>query len=83
MQLPDEIVAAQDDLMKGGLGPLLATLGISQAELARRIGVSQASVSQWVSGVKRLPAEQCAAIERATKGRIKRKELRPDLFGPL
>jgi len=47
--------------------------GIS--ELARRIGISQPSVSNW----ERIPAERVLAIESATG--VDRNILRPDLFG--
>jgi TorA maturation chaperone TorD len=47
--------------------------GIS--ELARRIGISQPSVSNW----ERIPAERVLAVESATG--IGRVILRPDLFG--
>lgn len=43
-------------------------------ELARRLGVSQPSVSGW----KRIPAERIAAVEAATG--LRRDQLRPDLF---
>lgn len=49
---------------------------IGQAELARRLGVSKAAVSQWLSGV--VPIERCVAIERATNGAVTRRQLRPD-----
>jgi TorA maturation chaperone TorD len=45
-------------------------------ELARRIGISQPSVSNW----DRIPAERVLAIEAATG--VARSVLRPDLFGP-
>jgi TorA maturation chaperone TorD len=44
-------------------------------ELARRIGISQPSVSNW----DRIPAERVLAVEAATG--IARSVLRPDLFG--
>jgi TorA maturation chaperone TorD len=44
-------------------------------ELARRIGISQPSVSNW----ERIPAERVLAVEAATG--IARGLLRPDLFG--
>ena len=47
--------------------------GIS--ELARRIGISQPSVSNW----DRIPAERVLSIESATG--VNRAILRPDLFG--
>lgn len=57
-----------------------------QAALARAIGgtVKQAHVWHWLNrGGARVPAEHCAAIERATAGKITRQDLRPDVFGPL
>jgi TorA maturation chaperone TorD len=47
--------------------------GIS--ELARRIGISQPSVSNW----DRIPAERVLSVEAATG--VERAVLRPDLFG--
>ncbi|HZP78121.1 MAG TPA: Cro/CI family transcriptional regulator [Pseudolabrys sp.] len=43
-------------------------------ELARRIGISQPSVSNW----DRIPADRVLAVEAATG--VSRSELRPDLF---
>jgi len=45
------------------------------SELARQIGISQPSVSNW----SRVPAERVLVVEAATG--IDRKVLRPDLFG--
>jgi TorA maturation chaperone TorD len=45
------------------------------SELARRIGISQPSVSNW----DRVPAERVIAVEQATK--VSRTVLRPDLYG--
>jgi TorA maturation chaperone TorD len=47
------------------------------SELARRIGISQPSVSNW----DRVPAERVSAVESATG--VGRAVLRPDLFGAL
>ena len=44
------------------------------SELARRLGISQPSVSNW----ERIPAERVASVEAATG--IDRTRLRPDLF---
>jgi TorA maturation chaperone TorD len=46
-------------------------------ELARRLGISQPSVSAW----SRVPAERVAAVESATG--IPRHKLRPDLYGEM
>jgi DNA-binding transcriptional regulator YdaS (Cro superfamily) len=45
------------------------------SELARRIGISQPSVSNW----SRIPAERVLEVESATG--IERVVLRPDLYG--
>ncbi len=45
------------------------------SELARRIGISQPSISNW----NRIPAERVTAIEAATG--VARELLRPDLYG--
>jgi TorA maturation chaperone TorD len=45
------------------------------SELARRIGISQPSVSNW----DRIPAERVIAVEQATN--VNRAVLRPDLYG--
>jgi TorA maturation chaperone TorD len=44
-------------------------------ELARQIGISQQSISNWVA----VPAERVVAVEAATG--VDRAELRPDLYG--
>ena len=45
------------------------------AQLARKIGIAQSSVSNW----NRVPLQRVIAVEAATA--ISRKELRPDLYG--
>ncbi|HXL67782.1 MAG TPA: molecular chaperone TorD family protein [Xanthobacteraceae bacterium] len=45
------------------------------SELARRIGISQPSISNW----NRIPAERVTAVEAATG--VTREMLRPDLYG--
>ena len=49
------------------------------ANLARALGVSPVMISQWISGVKAVPAERCPVIERATGGAVRCEELRPDV----
>ncbi len=57
---------------------------ISKAGGPRRVGrmfdppISSQAVSQW----ERVPAARCLVIERATRRRVTRHELRPDLYGP-
>lgn len=57
----------------------LEDLRITQAELAKALGVSQPTISEWVAR-NRPPAERVLAIESATG--ISRFELRPDLYPP-
>lgn len=48
------------------------------AKLASAIGVSPSYLSQMASGASPISPERCVAIERATKGVVTRKDLRPD-----
>src|SRR5260370_1124956 len=65
--------------------PAMADPGLEEAiraaggttELARRIGISQPSVSNWA----RVPAERVLSVEAATG--VVRAILRPDLYKPL
>lgn len=57
-----------------GLDQAIRAAG-SVTELARRLGVSQPSVSNW----DRIPAERVLSVEAATG--VARSALRPDLFG--
>ena len=43
------------------------------------LNISPASVSQWVSGFRRVPAERCPDIERAVVGAVTCEQLRPDI----
>ena len=56
----------------------IAVLG-SGVKLARVIGVHQSFPSQWLSGHRRVPADRCPAIERATNGAVRCEDLRPDV----
>lgn len=51
-----------------------------QSHLARALGVRQSNVWYWLNRAGAAPADYCAAIEKATEGRVTRQELRPDLF---
>lgn len=48
--------------------------------LANALKVTPQVVNNWRSR-KNVPAEKCREIEDATKGVVKRHELRPDVFG--
>lgn len=53
----------------------------SQAELARRIGVTTVFAHQMVRGIKKIPPGLCRKIEHATDGQVTAEALRPDVFG--
>ena len=53
----------------------------SESELARRIGYSQSAISK-AKRAGRVSAEMAAKIELASRGRIKKIDLRPDVFQP-
>lgn len=51
-----------------------------QAALAALLGYQDRKpVWQWFSDERRIPAEKCPLIERATKGQVRCEELRPDV----
>jgi DNA-binding transcriptional regulator YdaS (Cro superfamily) len=63
------------------MNPLQRAISIagSQSELARRIGVTQAHVWQWLHRSKgKVPGQYVIPIEKATG--VSRHELRPDLY---
>lgn len=47
-------------------------------KLARRLGVSANTVSEWATGKHPVPIIRCVEIEEITGGVIDRKKLRPD-----
>lgn len=51
----------------------------SQTALADFLGVSKGAVSQWKDEGRRVPAEYCPLIERATNGAVRCEDLRPDV----
>lgn len=53
----------------------------TQEDFARRLGVSQGLVWQWINGRTRITAERAIQIEAATAGEVTRHDLRPDVFG--
>lgn len=56
----------------------LNSSGLTQAEFARRIGVSQAQVYQFLNGIRPVSEKVCVRIEQETNGQLCRKDLRPD-----
>jgi len=55
----------------------------SKIEMAKAIGVSKTWMSLVISGRQLASPELSLAIERYTKGQVKRKTLRPDIFGDI
>lgn len=53
-----------------------------QTAVARRLGVSQGLVWQWINGKTRITPERAKDIEAKTDGVITRHDLRPDIYGP-
>lgn len=49
------------------------------ALLGRILSVSPVLISQWINGVRQIPAERCPEIEKATNGAVTCEELRPDV----
>ena len=50
-----------------------------QSAMAGLLKVTPATVNQWVSGKRPVPAERCPAIERETQGAVTCEDLRPDV----
>lgn len=53
----------------------------NQEALAREIGLTQQGVSYLRNKSSQVPGEIAVAIHRATRGRVSKRDLRPDLFG--
>lgn len=51
----------------------------AQEKLASEIGVSQATVSQWLIGQRPVTAENALKIEKATRGVVKVSHFHPEL----
>lgn len=51
----------------------------SAADLARKLKINPALISQWRNRVRPIPPERCPSIERATDGAVTCEELRPDV----
>jgi DNA-binding transcriptional regulator YdaS (Cro superfamily) len=64
--------------MRTPLERALTEVGSMQA-MAELLGVTKGAVGQWKLPGRRIPAEHCPVIERATKGLVKCEEMRPDV----
>jgi predicted transcriptional regulator len=54
--------------------------GLSQRAFANLIGVSQAAVSQWLTGARGMDIRSAELMQRRTKGQITVRALYPKLF---
>lgn len=46
--------------------------------MSERTGIVGVLLSQWRNNVRAVPIEKCLLIEKATKGMVTRRDLRPD-----
>jgi DNA-binding transcriptional regulator YdaS (Cro superfamily) len=51
----------------------------SAKALAAALQIPEPTVSQWKNGKRRVPADWCIDIEKATAGAVTCEELRPDV----
>lgn len=59
----------------------MARRRLTQTAFAKEVGVTQGMVWQWLSGYRPISPESAIKIEEATGGAIKKRSLRPDIFG--
>lgn len=50
----------------------------NQSYLAKQTGISPAFINQIARGLRNVPVQSAAAIEKATKGAVTRQEMFPD-----
>lgn len=51
----------------------------AQARLSKAMEIPAPMLSAWATGDRSVPAERCPAIERATGGKVRCEDLRPDV----
>lgn len=51
----------------------------AQSRLSKTMEIPAPMLSAWASGDRRVPAERCPEIERATAGAVRCEDLRPDV----
>lgn len=54
--------------------------GIDRTRLAKKLGSSRKTIDQIVVGFRRCSPKRALEIEHATKGRVRKEVLRPDIF---
>lgn len=64
------------------LKPLKEAIAImgGQVKFAKKLGLAQQTISAWVTTFKRAPAKHAISIEKMTKGKVTRHQLRPDIY---
>lgn len=65
--------------MTQAIADALGRRSITQAQLARTIGVHPQAVSQYIRGTRPVPPERAIQIEHALAGEVLANDLRPDL----
>jgi DNA-binding transcriptional regulator YdaS (Cro superfamily) len=73
---PDSVKIAS----KRAVGQAVEFAG-SQSALGRLIGRTQSTVRSWAVGRTLISPEFCADIEAATRGAVRKEQLRPDVYG--
>lgn len=63
------------------LADYLEENGLSQEAFAKSVDVTQGAVSQWLTGATKISPEIAKKVERVTAGKVRREDLRPDIFG--
>ena len=53
----------------------------AKIEMARHLGITAEWMSKMIAGKAVISAALALKVEQATQGLVKRKDLRPDLFG--
>ena len=65
------------------MNKLLRLFHGSQTELAKALGCSQSYVSMVMAGQRRFSYKLALKAEEITDGKIKKTDLRPDIWGEL
>jgi DNA-binding transcriptional regulator YdaS (Cro superfamily) len=61
------------------LSDYLSSGAETQNGLAKKLGVTQGAISQWIKHIRQIPAEQCPKIEYLTNRAVTCEEMRPDI----
>ncbi len=82
---PDPIRQVRDNRQKDentGMAALARAVRLlgSQVKTAKAVGVSGQAVSEVLKRGRRVPAEWCLKLEKATGGQVTANALRPDLY---